>query len=141
MSLQLNQRAGALTDAMADSAATLRIKVRHVGASRLLDLGVEQPGGLEAGRQLAQICMAGLGEVRFVVGDPELSPGPAVMVRTDHPVAACMASQYAGWEVKGENVLCHGIGPDAGGGSAGGIVRFYWARGGCRERRRGTRVE
>ncbi len=111
MSLQLNQRASGLCDAMVDSAIALRIKVRHVGATRLLDLGIEVPGGLEAGRRMAEICMAGLGEVRLVPGDPELYSGPAVMVATDQPVAACMASQYAGWELKGEGFFAMGSGP------------------------------
>lgn len=111
MSLQLNHRAGALADSMAENATALRIKVRHAGASRLLDLGVEMPGGLEAGRQMARVCMAGLADVRLVAANPELSPGPAVMVRTDHPVAACMASQYAGWEIKGDNYFAMGSGP------------------------------
>lgn len=111
MSLQLNQRAGGLADAMAENATALRIKVRHVGATRLLDLGVEMPGGLEAGRRMAEICMAGLGEVRLVPSDPETYAGPAVMVTTDQPVAACMASQYAGWELKGESFFAMGSGP------------------------------
>lgn len=111
MSLQLNQRAGVLCDAMAENATALRLKVRHVGATRLLDLGIEMPGGLEAGRRMAEICMAGLGEVRLVPGDPELYHGPAVMVTTDQPIAACMASQYAGWELKEEGFFAMGSGP------------------------------
>ena len=111
MSLQLNQRAAGLCDLLVENAAALRIKVRHAGAVRMLDLGIEMPGGLEAGRRMAEVCMAGLGQVRIVPGDPELSTGPAVMVVTDQPVAACMASQYAGWEIKGEDYFAMGSGP------------------------------
>lgn len=58
---------------------------------------------------MALVSMAGLGEVTFATSP--LTGGPAVMVRTDTPVAACMASQYAGWEVKGEGYFAMGSGP------------------------------
>ena len=37
--------------------------------------------------------------------------GPAVSIRTDHPVAACMASQYAGWQVSSGKFFAMGSGP------------------------------
>jgi methenyltetrahydromethanopterin cyclohydrolase len=49
-------------------------------------------GKLEAGRLYSEICMGGLGNVSFIGGN--------VHVRTDLPLIACMASQYAGWNVK-----------------------------------------
>jgi methenyltetrahydromethanopterin cyclohydrolase len=130
MTLQLNQRAGVLADAMAAKATALRIKVRYVGASRLLDLGIELPGGLEAGRLMAEVCLAGLGEVQFGMANPELGPGPSVVVRTDHPVAACMGSQYAGWEIKGEGYFAMGSGPMR---AAAGRETLFDSIG-CRER-------
>ena len=33
------------------------------------------------------------------------------MVTTDHPVAACMASQYAGWQIAREGYFAMGSGP------------------------------
>lgn len=111
MTLTLNLRAASHCERIVERAQQLRIKVRHVGAIRVIDMGIEMPGGLEAGRLLAEACMGGLGEVQFVPGDSEVAPGPAVMVRTDHPVAACMASQYAGWEVKGDDFFAMGSGP------------------------------
>ncbi len=53
--------------------------------------------------------MSGLGEVSYTT-DP-VTGGPAVMVRTDAPVPACMASQYAGWELTGEKFFAMGSGP------------------------------
>ena len=35
----------------------------------------------------------------------------AVQVTTDHPTAACMASQYAGWQITGEKYFAMGSGP------------------------------
>ncbi|MGI9457646.1 MAG: methenyltetrahydromethanopterin cyclohydrolase [Aeoliella sp.] len=107
--LELNNRAAKLCDTMVEAAADLRIEVANVGATRIIDCGVNTTGGLEVGRRMARISLAGMGDVSFAVHP--LTGGPAVMVRTDAPVAACMASQYAGWEVKGDDFFAMGSGP------------------------------
>ena len=72
-------------------------------------------GGLEAGRMVAEICLAGLGSVEFVPtpggSDSGLAPGLSVAVRTERPVAACLASQYAGWKVQHGKFFAMGSGP------------------------------
>ena len=108
-SLALNYRANQRCDRLVQQAVDLRIVVHQVGSARVVDLGVETAGGLEAGRQMAEIALSGLGEVSLTV-DPRLA-GPAVAIRTDWPVAACMASQYAGWEIGLENYFAMGSGP------------------------------
>jgi len=85
--------------------------VRDESGSRLLDCGIHQAGGLAAGLALAEVCMADLGSVTLVPSDPSVWQGPAVQVRTDHPVAACMASQYAGWQIAAEKFFAMGSGP------------------------------
>ena len=85
--------------------------LRDESGARLIDCGVHVAGGIEAGRRLAEICLAGLGSVSLTAGDAAVWPGPAVMVATDHPVAACMASQYAGWQIVGERYFAMGSGP------------------------------
>ena len=108
----LNERAWQLGDAMAADAGALGIVVRRLDCgTRLIDCGVKAPGSIEAGRRLAEICMAGLAAVEVVKSDPGLWPGDAVQVHTNHPVAACLASQYAGWEIKGEGFFAMGSGP------------------------------
>jgi len=110
--VQLNRRAWDICRRMTDSADVLRIvpqKARN--GTQLIDCGIHTPGGLEAGRMLAECCMAGLGHVRFLPGRGELGGWPAVQVRTDHPVAACLASQYAGWEIKNPDYFAMGSGP------------------------------
>ena len=72
---------------------------------------IDTPGGLAAGLRLAEICLAGLGHVQLVPGNPALWPGPAVAVWTDNPVAACMASQYAGWQISVGKYFAMGSGP------------------------------
>lgn len=105
----LNRRAHAHCESIVDQAAELRVETSEVAGARIIDLGITVPGGLEAGRRMAQVSMAALGEVTFAASP--LTSGPAVMVRTDNPVAACMASQYAGWEVKGDGYFAMGSGP------------------------------
>lgn len=104
----LNQRAHELCEAICRDKDVFRVEVIELpcGAT-VIDCGVKARGGLEAGRRLAEVCLAGLGDVQIVPhGD-----SPAVAVRTDHPVAACMASQYAGWEIKDEKFFAMGSGP------------------------------
>ena len=77
----------------------------------LFDCGVAAAGGLEAGRQLAEICLADLGTVAFAPSPTEIWPGIAVTVATDSPVRACMASQYAGWQIAVGKYFAMGSGP------------------------------
>lgn len=112
MSLALNRRAQVHADALVADAAALRGVLRPCeSGARIVDLGVETRGGLEAGRRLAEICLAGLGQVRFAPNAAELGGGLAVLVTTDQPIAACMAAQYAGWQVTGEKFFALGSGP------------------------------
>lgn len=90
--------------------ANVKVAIEPYG-TRMIDCGVEAAGGLEAGRMLAEICLAGLGQVSIVPGDANVWPGPAVVVATDQPIAACMASQYAGWQITGEKFFAMGSGP------------------------------
>ena len=68
-------------------------------------------GGLDAGRCLAEACLAGLARVRFTHGNEALWSGPWVSVTTDHPLSACMASQYAGWPLSYGDYFAMGSGP------------------------------
>jgi methenyltetrahydromethanopterin cyclohydrolase len=116
MPLSLNERAATLCRKVVDDAKRLRVVVHSAprGAT-VIDCGVEARGGLEAGRALAEICLAGLGSVDLVPTpagpDSGLAPGLSVAVRTDAPVAACLASQYAGWKVQHGKFFALGSGP------------------------------
>jgi methenyltetrahydromethanopterin cyclohydrolase len=110
--LHLNRRAAQLCDALAGDAELLRVAITtSASGTRLIDCGAAAPGGLEAGRRLAEICMAGLGSVRFVPTTLEFTAGLAVMTATDRPLAACMAAQYAGWRITGGKFFAMGSGP------------------------------
>jgi len=109
---QLNRRADRLCEQLAADAELLKLAVTELdNGTRLFDLGVSAPGSLGAGLMMARVCMADLADVRLVPTAPDLWSGASVMVSTDHPVAACMAAQYAGWEVKHEDYFAMGSGP------------------------------
>ncbi len=111
MSLQLNERARRLVDRAAAVALELRIEAQSVGGARVLDFGVRTVGGLQAGLVLARACLADLAEVSIVPAQVGDAAWPHVQVVTDHPVAACMASQYAGWQISAGKYFAMGSGP------------------------------
>jgi methenyltetrahydromethanopterin cyclohydrolase len=108
----LNERALRLADHMIATAAALRIQphTRDSGA-RVVDCGIEAEGGLLAGLGLARVCLSGLAEVSLNHGEVGGLAGPQVLVASDAPVAACMASQYAGWQITLGKYFAMGSGP------------------------------
>lgn len=107
----LNQRADHLATYAKSRCETLRISAHYLAGATLLDFGVRTEGGLEAGLLLARICLSGLAQVDIVPGDNLLPAVPQIMVRTDHPVASCLMSQYAGWKIATDNYFAMGSGP------------------------------
>ena len=112
--MNLNARAARLVDDLLARAIELRVRAHPIeGGGRAVDCGIEVPGGLRAGLELARICMADLAEIGLVPGEVGGAAAPVVQVATDHPVAACLASQYAGWQLARGEVLRDGLRPDA----------------------------
>lgn len=112
---QLNRRAQTRLDVALAQADVLRIARSEIattgGVVTAIDFGVYARGGLAAGCALAEICLAGLGQVQLVPDPFDLGAGLAVQVTTDHPLAACMAAQYAGWQISGDGFFAMGSGP------------------------------
>lgn len=112
MGHNLNDRAVALAERAVEAADDLRAHVVPVsGGGRVLDLGLESEGGLNAGLELARIGLAGLGRVELAPGQLQGGAWPEVFVATDHPVSACLLSQYAGWQISVEKFFAMGSGP------------------------------
>jgi methenyltetrahydromethanopterin cyclohydrolase len=110
--LHMNERAWALADECAADAGALRIAVHTLSSgARVLDAGVDVPGSLEAGLMLARLCMGGLGRVAFTMLRIGSKMMPGIEVQTDHPMQACMASQYAGWAINPGGYFAMGSGP------------------------------
>jgi methenyltetrahydromethanopterin cyclohydrolase len=108
----MNERAWALADRCVERAVEMRIAAQTLpGGARLIDAGVDVPGGFAAGLMLAELCMGGLGHIAYapvIIGADTWS---GVHVWTDHPAESCMASQYAGWAITPEGYFAMGSGP------------------------------
>jgi methenyltetrahydromethanopterin cyclohydrolase len=110
--ISLNERAWRLCDELAANAERLNAVVTtSAGGARLIDCGVNAVGGLEAGRLLAEICLSGLGDINIGLGSERETNWPLVTMHTDQPLLACLASQYAGWQISGEKFFAMGSGP------------------------------
>ncbi|MFT5132402.1 MAG: methenyltetrahydromethanopterin cyclohydrolase [Gammaproteobacteria bacterium] len=104
----LNYRSQALVQSLIDHADDLRLSVTKLkNQTTIIDAGIDVTGGLEAGRQIAEICMGGLGQVKLRASTNFEHWSWHVDVHSSNPVLACLASQYAGWS------LSHGKGKGA----------------------------
>ena len=98
----VGRRSAPLVASLVADADALRLKLERTGKGALIiDAGIEAPGGIEAGRRIAEICMGGIGWVELADGGSEGWPF-RVVVRTAQPVLACLAAQYAGWSLSHE---------------------------------------
>jgi methenyltetrahydromethanopterin cyclohydrolase len=79
--------------------------------ARIVDCGVSTRGGYAAGRAFTEICMGGLGEVNFRMGQIKEFPVPFIDVFTDFPSISCLGAQKAGWTMKHNNYFAMGSGP------------------------------
>jgi methenyltetrahydromethanopterin cyclohydrolase len=107
----LNQRATELVEKCVADRSRFKIEVHQVGGARMLDFGVKARGGLEAGCALAEICLSGLGEAKILPGRVNDLVWPHMTVQTDHPLEACLLSQYAGWQIAVGKYFAMGSGP------------------------------
>lgn len=112
MTLSVNKQALALVETLVTNAESWGVAVHTLSnGARVLDCGVETAGGLEAGRFFAEICMGGLGRLTFTQVTFDGWWLPAITVYTDQPMLACMAAQYAGWQVNRGDYFAMGSGP------------------------------
>jgi methenyltetrahydromethanopterin cyclohydrolase len=105
--MTLNESAWACADVLEQQAGLWRLGVSTVGGARVIDCGGAVTGGIQAGLQMARVCLSGLADVSLV----STYDGPLIQVYTDDPVRACLASQYAGWQVKVDKYFAMGSGP------------------------------
>ncbi|MEA2783254.1 MAG: methenyltetrahydromethanopterin cyclohydrolase [Rhodospirillaceae bacterium] len=104
----VNRLAAPLVERLIQDAEQLRIVVERTESGALVvDAGIDCPGGIEAGRRIAEICMAGLGQVRIADSGRFRRWSWSINVGSTDPVLACLASQLAGWQ------LTHGEGKQA----------------------------
>ncbi len=91
------------------NAATLGVTVKTlINGTKVIDM---TQGGFMAGKLFAEACMGGLGEVTFTGLNFDQLWLPGVSISVDRPSVACMASQFAGWEIKVGKFFALGSGP------------------------------
>ena len=61
--MKLNELTWPLVETLADAAEELQIAHSTVGGAQIFDFGIDVQGGLQAGIELANLCMSGLGDV------------------------------------------------------------------------------
>ena len=97
--LSVNTLARPLVQRLLAQAEALSVQVRRDASGVcLIDAGIDAPGSVAAGLQVAEICMGGLGRVRLRAGALESWP-TWLDVSSSQPVLACLGSQYAGWSL------------------------------------------
>jgi methenyltetrahydromethanopterin cyclohydrolase len=112
MSMLLNRRALWLIEALVAHAVKRRVVAHAIdGGGRYVDCGIETRGGWLAGLDMARACLGDLASVSIVPGEIAGNALPLVQVVTDHPIQACLASQYAGWALKEGKFFAMGSGP------------------------------
>ena len=112
MTIRLNDSAVVLVQQLLEKSAELEITHSQLdNGVTIIDLGISVSGSLAAGISLAEICIAGQGHVAMVPLISNLPTAHAVTVKSDHPLAACMASQYAGWKIATDDFFGMGSGP------------------------------
>jgi methenyltetrahydromethanopterin cyclohydrolase len=109
--MNLNRSACEIAREMVRRQDELGISVTHVGNATLIDCGVTAKGSFAAGVLFAEACMGGLGEVKLGMRDYGFATLTSVEVNVRKPAIACLASQKAGWSIKGEGFFSLGSGP------------------------------
>ena len=101
-----------LVEALINDANTLNLKInQHETGAIIVDAGIDQLGGIEAGRRIAEICMGGLGLIT-VDNTLTFANYPAtIKVESISPVLACLVCQYAGWALQHDKFFSLGSGP------------------------------
>ncbi len=112
MTDRLNVYAYELACQFINGADKLRVTCHNLpGGGQIVDCGVQAEGGIAAGLALAKVCLSGLAEITVVPGEIDGLTWPCVQVSTDHPVEACLFSQYAGWRINVKTYFAMGSGP------------------------------
>ena len=110
--ISLNFSALVLFKKLCNEAEKYNVTVEETNSGvTLVDAGINSEGGFLAGALVTEICLGGFGKANVVpiqYGDIVL---PSVFVLTDHPALSTLASQFAGWQIKGNEFSAIASGP------------------------------
>ncbi|AFJ02913.1 N(5),N(10)-methenyltetrahydromethanopterin cyclohydrolase [Methylophaga frappieri] len=111
-----------LVDELINQADALQLIISTLSnGTRIVDAGIKAVGGLEAGRRIGEICMAGLGTATLGSHSGFNDWPWSVTVHTQTPVLSCLGSQYAGWSLshKSDDIKFYALGSGPGRSLAG----------------------
>jgi len=110
--ISLNKSALNLVNKLCDESDKYLVNVeKSDSGATLIDAGIEAEGGFLAGEMVTEICLAGYGTANVIpiqYGNVIL---PSALIKTDYPALATLASQFAGWQVKGDGFSAIASGP------------------------------
>lgn len=110
--LSVNEKAMEIAEEMMDWSEELRVKVIELkSGAKIIDCGINVPGGYEAGLMFTDICMGGFGASSITVHKVNEIPFAFIDVFTDHPAIACLGAQKAGWRISVDKYFAMGSGP------------------------------
>jgi len=110
--VSLNKLALRVVGEMVERKEELNVEVAKAeNGATIIDCGIKVPGGYEAGMYVARVCLADLARLTLHYRDYGGVTLPVISQFIEHPVLACMASQYAGWKVSHGDYFAMGSGP------------------------------
>ena len=124
----LNENAAALCDAMVTVLRTIANfgRTKAISERESLIVALRQPEDLKRGDYWRKSAWQDSVRPRLCPRPQICAPARPSVCRQIIPIAACMASQYAGWQISVGEVLCDGFGTDAGNGFKRATVRQDW---------------
>ena len=110
--ITLNKSALNLVNKLCDEADKYGVNVeKSESGATLIDAGIEAEGGFLAGEMVTEICLAGYGTANVMAIQYGNIVLPSVFIKTDYPALSLLASQFAGWQVKGDGYSAIASGP------------------------------
>ncbi|MGP3667919.1 MAG: methenyltetrahydromethanopterin cyclohydrolase [Candidatus Bathyarchaeota archaeon] len=110
--LSVNFEAKKIVDEVISKQNLYKVNVEKLpSGATIIDTGLEVEGGFLAGLKVTEICLGGLGCAYLTFMDYDGLKLPTIVVITDHPSIALLASQFAGWNIKVGDYSAIGSGP------------------------------
>jgi methenyltetrahydromethanopterin cyclohydrolase len=108
----VNKAAHKLVKKLCNQADKYGIIVKHAkSGATLIDAGIEAKGGFLAGKLITEICLGGHGKAQISHTRFDDLEFPSILIHTDNPTIATLASQFAGWQIKIGDYNAIGSGP------------------------------
>lgn len=99
--ISINREAMKIVQEIIKNSERLQVEIFKLpNGSTIIDMGINVKGGYEAGLKMSEVCLGGLATISWDSVNCGDYLFPALTVVTDHPVVACMGSQFAGWRIK-----------------------------------------